>query len=161
MLLFLERLKDVIGRKLRGMYLRATLGRAGQGCVFGSGLRIYGKPEILLGKNVIVNDGVVLQSCDGASITVGDNVVLSYDCMLLTGGLDWQKTGNSKGHLAQPVIIEEEAWLGARCIVLPGVTVGRRCVVAAGSVVSKDLPDHSFAAGVPARVLKDLSARDS
>lgn len=55
-----------------------------------------------------------------------------------------------------PVILEENVWLGARVIVLPGVTIGAGSAVGAGSVVTKDIPPRTLAAGVPARVLREL-----
>jgi acetyltransferase-like isoleucine patch superfamily enzyme len=54
------------------------------------------------------------------------------------------------------VHIGDESWLGHGCVVLPGVTIGRHSVVAAGAVVTNDVPDYSVAAGVPARVIKTL-----
>jgi acetyltransferase-like isoleucine patch superfamily enzyme len=56
-----------------------------------------------------------------------------------------------------PVILEENVWLAARVIVLPGVTIGKNSVVGAGSVVTRDLPPNVLAAGIPAKVLRQLS----
>ncbi|HYP87619.1 MAG TPA: DapH/DapD/GlmU-related protein, partial [Polyangiaceae bacterium] len=55
-----------------------------------------------------------------------------------------------------PVILEENVWLAARVIVLPGVTIGKNTVVGAGSVVTKDLPSDVLAAGIPAKVIRPL-----
>jgi acetyltransferase-like isoleucine patch superfamily enzyme len=55
-----------------------------------------------------------------------------------------------------PVRIGDGSWIGARAIILPGVTIGRRCLVAAGAVVSKDVPDDTLVAGNPARVVREL-----
>lgn len=55
---------------------------------------------------------------------------------------------------ARPVVVGEGTWLGINVVVLPGVTIGKGCVVGANSVVTKDLPDYSVAAGAPARVLR-------
>ena len=156
LLLMFERFRDATRRRMTGWYLARTLGKSGKDCNFGHRLRIYGKPQISLGDRVIVNDGVTLQSCDGTSITIGNRVVLSYDCMVLTGGLERELDG-STGHVTGPVVIEDDVWLGARCIVLPGVTIGRRSVIAAGAVVTKSLPPDSLAAGVPARVLRQTT----
>ena len=57
---------------------------------------------------------------------------------------------------SQPIIIEENVWLGARTIVLPGVTVGRDSCVAAGSVVTKDVPRRTLVGGVPAKLIREL-----
>lgn len=57
---------------------------------------------------------------------------------------------------SRPVIIEDNVWLGARVIVLPGVTIGEGSAVAAGSVVTRDIPARSLAAGIPAKVIRTL-----
>jgi acetyltransferase-like isoleucine patch superfamily enzyme len=55
-----------------------------------------------------------------------------------------------------PIHIGDGTWVGARAIILPGVTIGRRCLIAAGAVVSRDVPDDTLVAGNPARVVRDL-----
>jgi maltose O-acetyltransferase len=57
---------------------------------------------------------------------------------------------------SEPIVIEENVWIGARVIVMPGVTVGKDSCIGAGSVVTSDVPPRTLAAGVPARVLKEL-----
>ena len=56
---------------------------------------------------------------------------------------------------SSPVIIEDNVWIGCRSIILKGVKIGRRSVIAAGSIVTKDIPPNSIAAGVPARVISN------
>jgi maltose O-acetyltransferase len=58
----------------------------------------------------------------------------------------------------RPVTIGNGAWLGARCTILPGVNVGEGAIVAAGAVVTHDVPANTMVAGVPARAIRDLSA---
>ena len=60
-----------------------------------------------------------------------------------------------------PVHIEENAWLGANATILPGVTVGKNAIVAAGAVVTKDVPANTIVAGIPARVIKHLDEEES
>ena len=55
-----------------------------------------------------------------------------------------------------PVTIEDDVWIGANAVILPGVHIGSHCVVAAGAVVTKDVPPHSLVAGVPAKVIKQI-----
>jgi acetyltransferase-like isoleucine patch superfamily enzyme len=55
-----------------------------------------------------------------------------------------------------PVTIEDDVWIGANAVVLPGVRIGTHAVVAAGAIVTKDVPPHSLVAGVPAKVIKQL-----
>lgn len=70
---------------------------------------------------------------------------------------DITKRIDEQGISTKPVIIGDDVWIGANAVVLPGVTIGRHCVVAAGAVVTKDVPDHSVVGGVPAKILKTLS----
>jgi len=62
---------------------------------------------------------------------------------------------------ARPVTIGDDCWLGANVVVCSGVTIGNGCVIGAGSVVTKDIPDNSFAAGVPCRVIRPITEEDS
>ena len=69
---------------------------------------------------------------------------------------DTQKRIDEQGVSTNPVTIEDDVWIGANAVILPGVTIGNHCVVAAGAVVTKDVPPHSLVAGVPAKVIKQL-----
>ena len=69
---------------------------------------------------------------------------------------DTQKRIDEQGVSTIPVTIEDDVWIGANAVILPGVTIGNHCVVAAGAVVTKDVPPHSLVAGVPAKVIKKI-----
>ena len=69
---------------------------------------------------------------------------------------DTDKRIDEQGVSTNPVTIEDDVWIGANAVILPGVTIGEHCVVAAGSVVTKDVPPHSLVAGVPAKVMKQI-----
>lgn len=62
---------------------------------------------------------------------------------------------------AKPIVIGDDCWFGANVVVCPGVTIGNGCVIGAGSVVTKDIPDRTFAAGVPAKVIREITEEDS
>lgn len=62
---------------------------------------------------------------------------------------------------AKPVTIGNDCWFGANVVVCPGVTIGDNCVIGAGSVVTRDIPSNSFAAGIPARVIRTITEQDS
>jgi maltose O-acetyltransferase len=145
-----------IRRRFRNKYYRLVLKSMGDGCQISENIFIAGPQSISLGKNVHVNDGVKLQSCDGAAIDIGNNVTISYDVIILTGGLDVRNEINHKKHITRPVIIKDNAWLGAKSIILPGVIVGSGSLVAAGSVVTKDVADNVIVAGVPASFIRSL-----
>ena len=69
---------------------------------------------------------------------------------------DADKRIDEQGVSTNPVTIEDDVWIGANAVILPGVTIGNHCVVAAGAVVTKDVPPHSLVAGVPAKVIKQI-----
>ena len=64
---------------------------------------------------------------------------------------------DEQGVSTKPVVIGDDVWIGANAVILPGVTIGRHCVIAAGAVVTKDVPDYTLAGGVPAKTIKDIS----
>ena len=125
----------------------------------------YGK-NITIGANSLVNNNCLLMDC--FPITIGDRVLIAPFCQLITGGHELNAADrfvtNDKGELGTmttgaPIRIEDEAWLGAGVIVLPGVVIGARTTVGAGSVVTKSLPSDVLAAGNPARVIRQLERR--
>lgn len=69
---------------------------------------------------------------------------------------DSNKRIDEQGISTNAVNIEDDVWIGANAVILPGVTIGNHCVVAAGAVVTKDVPPHSLVAGVPAKVIKQI-----
>ena len=69
---------------------------------------------------------------------------------------DSEKRIDEQGVSTSTVIIEDDIWIGANAVVLPGVTIGHHSVVAAGAVVTKDVPPHSLVAGVPAKIIKQI-----
>ena len=98
--------------------------------------------------------------CDvGATIRIGDRVRIGHDVSLLTVdhhiGAEDMRAGERK---YGPIEIGDGAWLASRVVVLPGVSIGAGAIVAAGSVVTRDVPPNTLVVGVPARVVRDLNA---
>lgn len=69
---------------------------------------------------------------------------------------DPQKRIDEQGVRTELITIEDDVWIGANAVILPGVTIGRHSVIAAGAVVTKDIPPHSLAAGIPAKIIKQI-----
>lgn len=69
---------------------------------------------------------------------------------------DSEKRIDEQGVCTTPVVIEDDVWIGANAVILPGVRVGTHSVVAAGAVVTKDVPSHSIVAGIPAKIIKKI-----
>ena len=69
---------------------------------------------------------------------------------------DASKRIDEQGISTKPVVIGDDVWIGANAVILPGVTIGKHCVVAAGAVVTKDVPDNCVVGGVPAKLIKKI-----
>jgi acetyltransferase-like isoleucine patch superfamily enzyme len=93
----------------------------------------------------------------GAEVLIGDNVAIGQQVMILTDS-HAIGTGDRRADrlYSRGVCVGNGVWLGARALLLPGVTIGDRAVIAAGAVVHDDIPPNSLAGGVPARVLRVL-----
>lgn len=98
------------------------------------------------------------------SITIGNFVLLGVNCHIYDSDfhplnfLDRRNSGSCK---SDPVVIEDDVWLCANVTVLKGITIGARSIIAAGSVVTTDIPSDSLAGGVPARVIRCLKEENS
>jgi acetyltransferase-like isoleucine patch superfamily enzyme len=98
-----------------------------------------------------VNVGSTIISVE--EIVVGDDVAFANDAYVM----DSDSHGvEGRPHKQAPIHIGDGCWIGARAIILPGVTLGRRVLVAAGAVVTRDVPDDCLVAGNPARVVRSL-----
>lgn len=126
-----------------------------QPCIF----NIYApNSKIIIGDNVGISGSTI---CATTSVTIGNNVLIGSGCLISdtdSHPIDWEDRlydRNQKTRKA-PIVIKDNAFIGARSIILKGVTIGEGAVVGAGSVVSKDVPPYTVVAGNPARVVKTL-----
>ena len=161
MLWMIMRIQRKLRGKLRRTFYRLLLQELGSGGLINAGVRIIFPANLRIGCRSCINEGVILQSTREASIVIVDNVTISYNAIVLTAGILKSDAGYFKktGHVHKPVTIKDGAWIGAGAIVLPGVTVGEQAVVAAGAVVTRDVPDATLVAGVPARIIKTLGTK--
>lgn len=153
------RLNVILASPLLPPRLRAA-GLRSSGLHIGTRARI--RPRCFFGGNRIYigNDSIVSYGCffdNAASITVGDRTGLGMEVMLCTGTHEIGDARQRFGQLhAQPIVIGHGCWLGARSMVLPGVTIGDGCIISAGAVVNADCQPNGLYAGVPARRVRDL-----
>ena len=108
---------------------------------------------IQIGKNVFINHACSLLDMGG--ITIEDDVQIGPKVNLITENhpLD---PANRKALICKPIIIKRNAWIGAGATILPGVTIGENAVVAAGAVVSRDVPANTIAGGIPGKHIKNI-----
>lgn len=110
----------------------------------------FGK-NITIGKDVFINSGCHFQ--DQGGIEIGDGALIGHNVVLATINHDLKPRKNRKNHYA-PIKIGTRVWIGSNATILPGVTIGDYAVVAAGAVVTRDVPAMTIVGGVPAKVLK-------
>ena len=92
-------------------------------------------------------------------VTIGNHVNLAQGITVTAlnhNFSDAEKRIDEQGVNTTPVVIGDDIWIGANAVILPGVTIGSHSVVAAGSVVTKDVPPHSLVAGVPAKIIRQI-----
>jgi acetyltransferase-like isoleucine patch superfamily enzyme len=108
---------------------------------------------IQIGKNVFINHACSFLDMGG--ITIEDNVLIGPKVNLITENHPLT-AADRRALICKPIIINRNAWIGAAATILPGVTIGENAVVAAGAVVSKDVPDNVIVGGVPAKIIKSI-----
>lgn len=108
---------------------------------------------ISIGKNVFINHACSFLDMGG--ITIEDDVLIGPKVNLITENHPLEPA-NRKALLCKPIVIKRNAWIGAAATILPGVTIGQNAVVAAGAVVSKNVPANAIVGGVPARLIKSI-----
>lgn len=110
----------------------------------------FGK-NITIGKDVFINSGCHFQ--DQGGIEIGDGTLIGHNVVLATINHDLNPKENRKNHYA-PIKIGAHVWIGSNATILSGVTIGDYAVIAAGAVVTRDVPAMTIVGGVPAKVLK-------
>jgi acetyltransferase-like isoleucine patch superfamily enzyme len=171
-----------LGSAARILLARAGGAQIGSNCRFGRGCDLAGgiaearRGRIRIGARCTVENGVVMRAYGGSidiaddvflgpatviyghgGVTIGADTLISMHTRILSSdhAIPGPETAiRARPDVLQPTHIGCDVWIGAGATILGGVTVGDGCVVGAGSVVTRDLPPHSVAVGVPARVIR-------
>lgn len=109
--------------------------------------------HIYMGKRIFINQNVMFVDLGG--ITIEDDVLIGPMSRLITVN-HIVDSNRRRGLVVNPIVIKQNAWIGANVTILPGVTVGKNSIIAADSTVTKDVQDNVIVAGTPARVIKEL-----
>ncbi|MDD4515974.1 acyltransferase [Massilibacteroides sp.] len=123
-----------------------------------SSVKIVGHGMLIVGENTWIGLDCTIIAGRGTAITIGKNVDIAPQVYIGTGTHEINTTGErmaGKG-INKNITIKDGTWIGARSIILPGVTIGNMCIVAAGSVVNKSVESYKLVGGVPVRELKKL-----
>lgn len=115
-----------------------------------------GHHNIYLGSNIYLVDGIINAGDHEGKVVIEDFVFFGHGVKILTRGHDYNVFDKNRqlSVVEKPIHIKQGAWISSGSIILGGVTVGKNAVIGAGSVVTKDVPDHAMVAGNPAKLLK-------
>jgi len=135
-------LKDLIPNAKNGLWLQPPFY-----CDYGYNMRV--------GENVFFNFNCVV--LDVTYVTIGSRTLFGPNVQIYTATHPINHIERASGlEYAKPITIGEDVWIGGSVVICPGVTIGDRCVIGAGSVVTKDIPSDTFAAGNPCRPIRTI-----
>jgi acetyltransferase-like isoleucine patch superfamily enzyme len=116
--------------------------------------------NISIGKNIIIRPNTVLMADEYAQIYIEDNVMIGMGVHFYVNNHKFDSKDIpiiGQGYYpSKDITIKEGSWIGANCIILPGVIIGKNVVVGAGSVVTKSVPEFTVVAGIPAKIIKEI-----
>ena len=113
-----------------------------------------------IGHDTFINHNAYLM--DGGGITIGSHCFIGPNCGMYTAIHATLAEERNQGlEKALPIVIGDNCWLGGDVTILPGVTIGNNTIIGAGSVVTKDIPDHVVAVGNPCRVLRSITDEEN
>lgn len=153
----------------RARILSELLGALGEGSFIQGPIFFHYGKHTSIGKRFFGNFNLVIQ--DDAPVVIGDDCNFGPNVTIVTPihpmlpeerkRMLCQDGAVRRLCYAKPVSIGSDCWFGANVTVCSGVTIGNGCVIGAGSVVTRNIPDHSFAAGVPCHVIRPITEKDS
>jgi acetyltransferase-like isoleucine patch superfamily enzyme len=176
------RLQARVRDRLFAMFGGRSFAAWGGGTVVRLPLRVKGEGRISLGSGVFIGEGSWLQALgDEGRIEIGDRcefsgfaVISAKGSIVFEPNVLMARNVHVLDHMhrfdlpdvpvhtqgltePEPILLREGAWIGANCVIMPGVTIGRQAVVGANSIVREDVPDRAVAVGAPARVVRHLN----
>lgn len=129
--------------------------KIGRRVIFYPGIKIFPGRGLCVGDDVNFAYGVLVGTPGG--VTIGNRVLLGFGSKLISGNHIVPKGKGQifgSGYDRKPIQIDDDAWVGANSVILAGVKIGQGAVIAAGSIVTKDVPAFTVVGGVPAKVIK-------
>lgn len=155
--------------ELRTGILQILLPNAGNGSYLQGPIQFDYGIFTYVGENFYANFNLTVLDC--CSITIGDNVLIGPNCCLTTAMhplLSCERNPQQRNdgsffiqEYAKPIIIGSNCWIASNVTICGGVTIGDHCVIGAGSVVTRDIPSYSLAAGVPCKFIRKITEKDS
>jgi len=141
---------------VKSNYLRIQGAKVGKYVTFYPGIKINPCMKIKLGDHVDLAWGVIITT--GGGVEIGDRTLVGYRTLISSGNHVIPPNKGKifySGHKSEKVVIGKDVWIGGSCVITAGVTIGEGAVVAAGSVVTKNVPSFTIVGGVPAKIIKE------
>jgi len=141
---------------LKSLYINILGGKAGKKITYYPGIRLGNVSKLKLGDNVDLAWGVIITT--KGKVQIGDRTLIGYGTKILSANHNIPSNRGrifTSGHSSSEIIIGNDVWIGASCIILPGIKIGEGSVIAAGSVVTKSVKPYTIVAGVPAKLIKN------
>ena len=174
----IQALPGRFGRIIRRAYFKIRLKSSGRELSISNNVEIGCPQSIAVGNNVSLLSGVVLRACDRAELSIGDffsangnvriiadcggkvvignNVMIGPNTVIRSSNHSYSRLDipmNTQGHIAGEILIGDDVWIAANVVILSNVKIGSHSIVAAGAVVSRDVPEYAIVAGVPAKII--------
>jgi maltose O-acetyltransferase len=145
-------------KRLRGFACKFIFKSSGKNINVHKGASFGPGYNISIGENsdLGINANIIGIGTDG-ELVLGNDVMMGPDVIIMTRGHNYKDISlpmNRQGGFSKRVVIEDDVWIGFRCIIMPGVTIGKGSVIGAGSVVTRDVAPYTVVGGAPARLLK-------
>src|SRR4030042_3343364 len=143
-----------VWRKLRYIVCRPLFDRCGQN------VNIESRAYFGSGKNISIGDrsGIGVNAFISGTVSIGNDVMMGHDVMIIGENHEFSRTDitmTGQGlQPSKPIKIGNDVWIGARVVILPGVSIGSGVVIGAGAVITKDIPDWAIAVGNPGRIVR-------
>lgn len=132
----------------------------GSGTTVDRGARLFAHQGrgLKIGEMVGIGHNSIISAADGGKVRIGDNSMLGPNVVVVAADHEFARTDvpmRFQGHVGRDIEIGGDVWIGANCVVVGGVSIGDGSIVAAGAVVTKDIPSRQIWGGVPARFIRD------
>jgi acetyltransferase-like isoleucine patch superfamily enzyme len=120
--------------------------------------QLYAAPRatLTIGRNTFINSGSIISASN--CIRIGENVQIANQVIIMDG--DFHGVEDREDWKVGEIVVEDDAWIASRAMILKGVTIGKGATVAAGAVVTKDVPPYTLVGGVPAKVIRQATGKE-